>query len=150
MGDPRKTGISGITGKTVYIRHAGDSDRVSIREYCERHHLAVDITAPDTVAAVEDDRLIGFGILERSAAGDGRAALTILEDGRRRGIGAPILRHLMEYGPVKKVQADGASAPYLERLGFQRVRTVRGKGLIYERIERPSRRGGRGGTRTAA
>lgn len=141
MNDPRKTGISSITGKMVYIRHAEDFDRVNMREYCERHHLAVDTEAPDAVAAVEDDRLIGFGILGPSSAGDGRAALTLWEHGRRRGIGASILRHLLEYGSVDAVRAERASAPYLVRLGFHRA-GGRGRSALYERIKRPVRAGG--------
>jgi hypothetical protein len=81
--------------------------------------------------------LIGFGILERSGSQAGPATVTLVESGRRRGIGVPILRHLLEYASVKTVHAGSEIAPYLVRLGFYRSGTGPGRRSVYARADRP-------------
>lgn len=101
MPNPRFTGISSITGKTVYIRHATEWDAVNIQDCLNRHGLEErGLRQSDVVVAAEGDRLIGFAILEKGHESDADC-LTVTEDIRRRGIGAPIVRHLMEYAQVK-------------------------------------------------
>ncbi len=124
MQNPRMTGISSITGKTVYIRHATESDMVDVEDYLKRHEQGErDLTQFDVVVAAEQGRLIGFGILERTHDG-GAGCATIVEDGRRRGIGASIVRHLMEYAPMKTVYSAAGMHRYFTRLGFARTKTA--------------------------
>lgn len=127
MPNPRSTGISNITGKTVYIRHATDWDVVNIQDYLKRHGQEErDLTHSDVVVAAEEDRLIGFAILEK---GRGRDAdcVTVIEDTRRRGIGAPIVRHLMEYAQVRTVYSAASMPGYFTRLGFTRSKKTQRK-----------------------
>jgi N-acetylglutamate synthase-like GNAT family acetyltransferase len=124
MPNPRVTGISSITGKTVYIRHATESDMVDVQDYLKRHKQEErDLTRSDVVVAAEEDRIIGFGILEKAHDNDAGCA-TIVEDGRRRGIGASIVRHLMEYAPMKTVYSAAGGRRYFTRLGFTRTKTA--------------------------
>jgi hypothetical protein len=51
MSDPRKTGISGITGKFATIRHATESDIVDVEEYLRKHHSDSDLKNADVVVA---------------------------------------------------------------------------------------------------
>ena len=127
MPNPRFTGISSITGRTVYIRHATDWDVVNIQDYLKRHGQEErDLRQSDVVVAAEEDRLIGFAILEKGH--DSYAdCVTIIEDVRRHGIGAPIVRHLMEYAQVKTVYSAAGMPRYFTRLGFTRAKTTQHK-----------------------
>ena len=124
MPNPRFTGVSSITGKTVYIRHATEWDVVNIQDYLKRHGQEErNLTQSDVVVAAEDDRLIGFAILEKGRDIDADC-VTIIEDTRRRGIGAPIVRHLMEYAQVRVVYSTAGMPRYFTRLGFTRTKTT--------------------------
>jgi N-acetylglutamate synthase-like GNAT family acetyltransferase len=126
MPNPRSTGISNITGKTVYIRHATEWDVVNIQDYLKRHgHEERDLTHSDVVVAAEEDHLIGFAILEKGRESDADC-VTVIEDTRRRGIGAPIVRHLMEYSQVRTVYS-AAMPEYFTRLGFTRAKKTQRK-----------------------
>ena len=124
MPNPRITGISSITGRTVYIRHATESDLVDVQSYLKRRRREEsDLAQSDVVVAAEEDRIIGFGILEKTRDGNaGRA--TIVEDGRRRGIGASIVRHLLEYAPLRTVYTEAGMHRYFTSLGFTRTKTA--------------------------
>ncbi len=123
MPNPRLTGISSITGKTVYIRHATERDMVNVQGYLKRHGQEEhDLTQSDVVVAAEEDRIIGFAILEKGRDGDADC-VTIIEDTGRRGIGAPIVRHLMDHARVRAIYSAEAMPRYFTRLGFTRTRT---------------------------
>jgi N-acetylglutamate synthase-like GNAT family acetyltransferase len=127
MTNPRITGISSITGKTVYIRHAAESELIDIQAYLKRHKMGDrELEPSDVVVAVENDRIIGFGIMEKIHDHSAGCA-TIVEDGRRRGIGASIVRHLIEYAPVRTVYIGAGVQRYFTRLGFTRTRTAQQK-----------------------
>ena len=127
MPNPRSTGISNITGKTVYIRHATEWDVVNIQDYLKRHGQEErDFRQSDVVVAAEEDRLIGFAILEKGRESNADC-VTVIEDTRRRGIGAPIVRHLMEYAQVRPVYSAMSMPRYFTRLGFTRAKTTQRK-----------------------
>ncbi|HXY55366.1 MAG TPA: GNAT family N-acetyltransferase [Nitrospirota bacterium] len=127
MPNPRVTGISIITGKTVYIRHATESDLVDVWSYLKRSRREErDLAKSDVVVAAEEDRIIGFGILEKTPDGNAGCA-TIVEDGRRRGIGASIVRHLIEYAPLRTVYTEAGMHRYFTSLGFTRTKTAQRK-----------------------
>jgi N-acetylglutamate synthase-like GNAT family acetyltransferase len=124
MADPRITGMSGITDKIVYIRHAQDADIVNIREALKSNKAGrVDLSCSDVVVALEDQRMIGFGILEREGRDAGAGCLSLVEKGGRRGIGLSILRHLLEHAEgVSRVIASRDLSRYLSDIGFHRGR----------------------------
>jgi N-acetylglutamate synthase-like GNAT family acetyltransferase len=124
MPNPRLTGISSITGKTVYIRHATEWDVVSVEENMNQHGQEECFRQSDVVVAVEGDRLIGFAILEKGREGDADCVM-VTEDVRRRGIGAPIVQHLLEYARVQTVYSSAAMQPYFKKLGFTRTKTAK-------------------------
>jgi N-acetylglutamate synthase-like GNAT family acetyltransferase len=126
MKNPRLTGISSITGKTVYIRHATESDIVTVREYLKRNthnRSEPDLMHSDVVVAAEEDRLIGFGILEKADDNDA-GCVTIAENGKRRGIGASIAHHLMEYSPMKTIYVTAGEPGYFTGLGFSKSKAA--------------------------
>jgi N-acetylglutamate synthase-like GNAT family acetyltransferase len=116
MSDPRKTGISGITGKMVVIRHATDTDRVRIEEYFKKHGTADDLGDADLVVATEEERIIGFGILKKE---NDAGCVSVFEDSRRKGIGSTIVKHLMAYEPLKRLYAT-RNVSYFTHYGFAR------------------------------
>jgi N-acetylglutamate synthase-like GNAT family acetyltransferase len=116
MSDPRKTGISGITGKVVTIRHATESDLVDLEEYLKRHHADSSLENADVVVAAEDRRIIGFGVLKKE---NEAGCISLFEDSRRKGIGSTIVKHLTENAAVKRLYAS-RYASYFTRYGFLR------------------------------
>ena len=116
MSDPRKTGISSITGKMVVIRHATDTDRVRVEEYFKEHGTADDLGNADLVVATEEERIIGFGVMKKD---NDAGCVSVFEDSRRKGIGSAIVKHLMAYEPLKKVYAT-RNVSYFTRYGFAR------------------------------
>lgn len=116
MSDPRKTGISSITDKTVVIRHATDTDRVRVEEYFRTHGNADDLSNADLVVAAEEERIIGFGILKKD---HDAGCISVFEDSRRKGIGSAIVKHLMSYQPLKRVYAT-RQVSFFTRYGFAR------------------------------
>src|SRR5512139_409121 len=120
MRDPRITGISAITGRIVSIQHASGIDREIVAEkVAAAGGRALDLTTADIVVAAENERPIGFAILERGEGDGGTPRLTHCGQGRRRGIGRLILQHLLEHSKVKTVLAGRESAPYLGLAGFR-------------------------------
>jgi N-acetylglutamate synthase-like GNAT family acetyltransferase len=117
MTDPRKTGVSSITGKMVTIRHATSSDLVNVEEYLRMHHADPGLGSAEVVVATEDRRIIGFGILKKD---NDAGCISLFEDSRRKGIGSSIVKHLVEYTPLKKVYAS-RYASYFTHAGFTRA-----------------------------
>ncbi len=116
MSDPRKTGISGITGKMVTIRHATESDLVDLEDYLRKHHTDSDLQNAEVVVASEDRRIIGFGILKKE---NETGCVSLFEDSRRKGIGSTIVKHLLEYSTVKRLYATRYTS-YFTRYGLLR------------------------------
>jgi hypothetical protein len=116
MYDPKKTGISGITGKMVIIRHATNTDRVRIEEYLQLHQGHSDIDQADVVVASEQERIIGFGVLKK---GDGAGCISLFEDSRRKGIATAITHHLAQYAPGEKLYVSRLVS-YFTRIGFRK------------------------------
>jgi N-acetylglutamate synthase-like GNAT family acetyltransferase len=139
MSNPKMTGISGITGRIVYIRHATDWDMVMIGKTLKRLETSEDrLTADNVVVAVEEDRIIGFAILEKPITAlhgtKQEGCVTIFEDNRRRGIGALVVGHLMEFSPAKSVYTASGRPEYFRKAGFTKEAKVPVKS-----IERTSR-----------
>jgi N-acetylglutamate synthase-like GNAT family acetyltransferase len=118
MPDPRKTGISSITGKIVTIRHATETDLVNVGEYLKKNHADSELNNAEVVVAAEDNRIIGFGILKKA---ESAGCVSLFEDSRRKGIGSSIVKHLLEFAPLKKVYTT-RYASYFTHSGFARTR----------------------------
>jgi GNAT superfamily N-acetyltransferase len=116
MYDPKQTGISGITGKMVIIRHATENDRVRVEEYLEMYQGNAGIDQADVVVAAEQERIIGFGVMKK---GDGSGCISLFEDSRRKGIATAIARHLAQYAPGEKLYVSRLVS-YFTRIGFRK------------------------------
>ena len=120
MTDPRISGISGITDKLVVVRHAREEDLVNIRrQFGAKVRDVGDLHEEDVVVALEDERLIGFGVLMREAGAPERACIKIIEDRGRKGIGRSVVEHLVDHAEgVRSVAAARAVSGYLAARGF--------------------------------
>lgn len=96
MADPYRTGISKITGKLVTVRHATGRDLIEIQDYLTKHHGGCIQKGVDVVAAVEGDRLIGFGYTQRI---DERERIVVRNLRKGSRLGPLIVRHIREYTP---------------------------------------------------
>jgi hypothetical protein len=101
MTDPKRTGISSITGKVVVIRHATETDLVRINESYNQDGMT-NLSNADVVVALEGNRIIGFGVLKKE---NDAGCMSIFEDSRRKGIGESIKNHIMAIDPPEKVYA---------------------------------------------
>ncbi len=119
MPNPKLTGISSITGKTVTIRHAAEADMVFVKENLKKYHLDEDdLDASQFVVAAENGDIIGFGRLRKTGDVYDIGCVVVVEQRQRRGIGASIVRHLMEYAPVRTVYVVTDVVDYFTKLGF--------------------------------
>src|SRR3990172_4212284 len=101
MKKTRNTGISSITGKVLYIRHATESERIDIAEILKkRTGKSPDILGADIVVASQESRPLGFAVLTKNAGGLS-GCLDLYESGRHRGFGREMLRHLFDYSTVR-------------------------------------------------
>jgi len=148
MPNPKMTGISNITGKTVYVRHATSGDMFIMGKSLKLAETSFDgIASDNVVVAMEEDRLIAFAILKQPvpAPGEMTAAgcVTLFEDNRRRGIGALVVAHLMEYAPVKTVYTAVDRPEYFKLAGFRKAASVPVKSLesAAGRCRLPGKRG---------
>ncbi len=141
MGNPRETGISGITGKVVYIRHANESEWIDIADILKKRQEGfLDVSGADAVVASREDRILGFAVLSKDAKSQiGR--LSLYGSRRRRGIGREVLRHLLDYSAMKHIAADRVAGRHLLALGFQRQKApVRKEGGILRNTDRGRRK----------
>jgi N-acetylglutamate synthase-like GNAT family acetyltransferase len=116
---PKETGISAITGKTVVIRHATESDLVFIEENMKKYGLnIIDLRAFQFVVAAENGDILGFGGLRREGDVCDIACVVAAEKHRNRGVGTAIIKHLIEYAPVDRVFVTTGLVDYFKELGF--------------------------------
>ena len=122
MANSKATGISTITGKTVYIRHATEWDMVVLGErLTQRQKDSLTFSQPEVVVAAEEDEIIGFGILEKVENDVG--CLVLKGAARRHEIGSFIVRHLLEYAPMKTIYAVSDRPGYFRKIGFSKAKT---------------------------
>ena len=118
MRSTRETGISGITGKMLTIRHANESERIDIADMMKQSGQTRDISGDEVVVASQENRLLGFAVLTNEDEGRG-GRLTLSGVRLHRSIGREVLRHLLDYSTVKRVSTDRSAARHLASLGFQ-------------------------------
>jgi len=120
MTDPKRTGISSITGKVVVIRQATDTDLVRINDVYDQTSGMPDIRNTDVVVALEGNRIIGFGVLKRE---NDSACMSIFEDSRRKGIGESIKNRILALDPPEKVYAT-RNTTYFTASGLSRRKGI--------------------------
>lgn len=144
-GYPKETGISGITGRIVKIRHATEADMGFIVENLEKYHLDTeDLHYSQFVVAMENGNPIGFGRLKRVGEMYEIGCVVVIEERRNLGIGSLIIKHLVDFSPVKMVYVITDLVDYFKRLGF--VETKKGSEELMNALDKACRIGGKHNT----
>lgn len=93
----QRTGISSITGKTLLVRHATDSDKVLAAEFLKRHRKTYDLSGSENiVVARQEDRILGVGLLQKAGDSD---CIIVLEDRGKHGLHNAIMSQLTQDAP---------------------------------------------------
>jgi len=116
---PKETGMSGIAGKTIKVRHATHGDMGFIQEELRKNNIDSENLDPqEFVVATENDTIAGFGRLRRAGEVYQIGCVVVVEDKRRRGVGSLIVKHLLDFTPVSLVYIVTDLVDYFEKLGF--------------------------------
>jgi N-acetylglutamate synthase-like GNAT family acetyltransferase len=116
---PKGTGISDITGKIVKIRHATEADMGFIVEYLEKHRLdAENLRYDQFVVAMENGNPIGFGRLKKTGEAYEIGCVMVIDEKKNEGVDSLIIKHLIDFSPVKMVYVISDLVDYFKKLGF--------------------------------
>jgi N-acetylglutamate synthase-like GNAT family acetyltransferase len=116
---PKGTGISDITGKIVKIRHATEADMGFIVKYMKKHRLDTENLHYDQfVVAMENGNPIGFGRLKKTGEAFEIGCVMVVDERKDQGVDSMIIKHLMDFSPVKTVYVISALVDYFKQLGF--------------------------------
>jgi N-acetylglutamate synthase-like GNAT family acetyltransferase len=139
---PKATGVSGITGKIVKVRHATEADMDFIMEYLEKYYLDTENLHYDQfVVATENGNPIGFGRLKKIGETYEVGCVVVIEERSKKGIGALIIKHLIDYSPVKMVYAITDVKDDFKKLGF--LETKEGSQELMSALDKACRIGGK-------
>ena len=118
-----RTGISEITGKMVRVRHATEADMGFIENKLKKRHLDTEnLHYSQFVVATENGNLIGFGRLKKTGRVYEIGCIIVVEERKRHGIGSVIVKHLIDYAPVKMVYVITDLVDYFKELGFEEIK----------------------------
>jgi len=139
---PKETGISRITGKIVKVRHATEADMGFIVENLEKYHLDTeDLHYSQFVVAMENGDPVGFGRLKKAGEVYEIGCVVVIEDRKNLGIGSLIIKHLVDFSPVKMVYVITDLVDYFERLGF--IETKKAPVELMNALDKACRIGGK-------
>jgi len=118
-GSPKDTGISDITGKAVKVRHAIESDMAFIEAELKKNGIdTANLDNGEFVVATENGNITGFGRLRKTGKFYQIGCVVVVEKKRGRGIGALIIKHLLDFAQVDMVYVLTDLVDYFRRLGF--------------------------------
>jgi len=139
---PKKTGISGITGRIVKIRHATGADMGFIVENLKKYHLDTeDLHYSQFVVAMENGNPVGFGRIKKTGEIYEIGCIVVIDERRDLGIDSLIIKHLVDFSPVEMVYVITDLVDYFKRLGF--VETKKGSEELMDALDKACRIGGR-------
>jgi len=83
---------------------------------------ALNLMLSEFVIAAEEDCILGFGILGKDR--DDTSCLMVKENGRRHKIGAFIVRHLLEYAPMKTICVASGKFGNFRKLDYSKKNRI--------------------------
>ncbi len=111
--------LSPLIGKTVFIRHATETDLAFIGESLKGRGLGTDdLRTFQFVTAVEDDRIIGYASLRKTGDVFDIGCIAVEDERKNTGIEAAIVNHLIEHAGVKKVYVPTGLVERFRKWGF--------------------------------
>ncbi len=119
---PGVTGISDVAGKTVRIRLAAEADMPFIEEQLRKNKMdSENLDFGEFLVATENGEIIGFGRVRKTGQFYQVGCVVVVEEKRSRGIGALIVKHMMDLSPVTLVYIPVELEDYFAKLGFARM-----------------------------
>jgi N-acetylglutamate synthase-like GNAT family acetyltransferase len=116
---PKGTGISDITGKIVKVRHATEADMGFIVEYSKKHGLdAENLSYKQFVVALENGYPVGFGRLKKTGEACEIGCVVVMDEKKNQGVDSLIIKHLIDFSPLKTVYVISDLVDYFKKLGF--------------------------------
>lgn len=120
---PKTTGISDITGKIVRVRHANEFDMVFIEEMLKKYHLDTEnLHYSQFVIATENGNLVGLGRLKKTGGMYEIGCVAVVGERKGQGIGSLIVKHLIDYAPLKIIYVITDQVDYFKKLGFLEIK----------------------------
>jgi N-acetylglutamate synthase-like GNAT family acetyltransferase len=119
----------------VRVRHATEADMGFIVENLEKYNFDMEnLHYSQFVVAMENGNPIGFGRIKKTGEIFEIGCITVVEERRNQGIGSLIIKHLVDFTPVKMVYVITDLVDYFKRLGF--VETKEGSKEIMGALDR--------------
>jgi N-acetylglutamate synthase-like GNAT family acetyltransferase len=118
-GSSENTGMSGNPGKAVKVRDAIESDMAFIEAELKKNNI--DAGTPDCrefVVATENGNISGFGRLRKTGKVYQIGCVVVVEKKRGLGMGALIIKHLLDRAEVDVVYVLTDLVDYFRKLGF--------------------------------
>ncbi len=116
-------GISDEAGKTIHVRHAIGADMGFIKRELRKNNIDVENLNPDEfVVATEGGNIAGFGRLRKTGKFYQIGCVVVVEQKRSRGIGALIVKHLLDLAHVDMVYILTDLVDYFRKLGFEEMK----------------------------
>jgi len=116
---PKETGISDITGKIVKVRHATEADMGFIVEYSKKYGLeGENLSYNQFVVAMENGFPVGFGRLKKTGEAYEIGCVVVMDEKKNQGVDSLIIKHLIDFSPVKTVYVISDLVDYFKKLGF--------------------------------
>ena len=107
------------------IAAATPADMPLIEECVRRFRLDDEDLRPEQFVVVrEDDRIVAFGRIRPHGAVYELGCVGVLEQERGRGLGALVVRELVDRFPAREVYLTSDAPGYFERFGFQQIQNA--------------------------
>lgn len=137
--------VTGITGKTMRIRHAAVADMAFIEEQLKKNNMDTqDLDFGEFVVATEDGEITGFGRMRKTGQFYQVGCVVVVEEKRSLGIGSLIVKHLIDLSPVTLAYVPIELEDYFAKLGFEKMQE--GSKELYDALDEACRIKGRPNT----
>ena len=105
----------------MIIRKGLEKDRTALKELLEGFEMRGDVSAEEFLVAEEEDKIAGAVLQEQIGEDFYLRAMAVHTAWQGHGIGAQLVKRLVEGLNQMKVVARGPAAPFYEKLGFRPV-----------------------------
>jgi len=114
-----------MTMPNYHIRSATEADLPFIRETVARLRLDnEDLRVEQFIVVEEGGRTVAFGRIKPYRRTFELGCVAVVEDRRKQGIGALVVRELVRRFPQRRVYVTTDVPEYFQRLGFARTRAL--------------------------
>ncbi len=122
-GSAKLTGIPDTAAKALNVRHATEADMGFIKRELKKNNIDTEnLDHNEFVVATEGGTIAGFGRLRKTGTFYQIGCVAVVEQKRSRGIGALIVKHLLDLAHVDMVYVLTDLVDYFRKLGFEEMK----------------------------